>query len=199
MQPQPQPELDLGLPPRGPGTYAIGTKVTPDCDLEEVFTGLMREGWKPVGDGSFTNVFISPDRSRVLKFADGEGQRATVDAALANPHNPHLPKIYGVIDLYGDYDFAYEAECLTSFVEDSDEFEWEDESTWPDEYRKWSSRWNPNENERRIKFGRNGPMKDALRSLKAAMDDWGVDWDAHPGNVMVRPSTGELVLNDLLA
>jgi hypothetical protein len=170
----------------------------------EVHDALIAAGWEELGSGCFCTAYLSPNGDRVLKIGRGHGARATIEAALANSDNPHLPKVYGFLPLsdstYGD--FAVECEVLEPF--DDDEEEWDDnegEYVHP-AFAAWSSRWHPRELQTYpslFKGRRNGPMKDAIRALIAAKKVHGGSWDAHSGNVMVRPSTGELVLNDLIA
>lgn len=185
-------------------TMALGTLVKretlDDADYaEDVVCRLLRDaGWSEI-DGSYCSVFLSPCKTRVVKVATGWGQDATLRAARDNQHNPHFPRIFGLWDC--DDCTVVECEALEP-LNHGDEFEWEDEKTWPPEYLKWRRRWDPSDNENRIKYGPNGPMKEALKALQAAMgedyDRW-ADWDVHPGNIMRRPSDGTLVLNDLLA
>lgn len=193
-------EQQLALPgvePR-PLTIGLGPIVREDCDDDgEAMEALEAAGWNEVGDGCYSCVFISPCGTRAIKFCDGEGQEATLQAALENQHNPHFPRIFGVRYDVGGYDFVVECEAL-QLCEKPDDFDWGDERTYPPDYQAWSRRWDPT-TWKRVKFGPNGPMKDALKALRAAADDYGVDWDAHCENLMIRPSTGELVLNDLLA
>jgi hypothetical protein len=178
-----------------PSYRTLGRTVTPDRDCEECFRALREEGWRHVGDGCYTCVFLSPDGTRVVKFADGTGQRATVEAALANPDNPHLPQIFGVMDDVAGYEFVYEAEALEPLNETWD-FDWDDEGTYDPRYLAWYRRWKPEYGS--WKWGRNGAMKAAIQALAEKIRDTWADWDVHIGNVMVRPSTGELVLNDLI-
>lgn len=168
---------------------------------------LSSAGWEELGNGCYCTAYLSPDGSRVLKVGWGWGQRATLDAAQANLGNPHLPHVYGLIDLgeEGESDFAAEVEfLLPSDDEESGETEYDDdygEYAHP-EVTAWRKSWHPKKFRRNpdlFKGRRNGPMKAAVRALITAHEDFGGNWDCHSGNLMFRPSDGALVLNDLIA
>lgn len=151
------------------------------------------EGWKFLGDGACAAAFLSPLDDRVIKVCGGDaGARATIEAALANPDNPHLPKIGWFADLSGG-GFAVECERLDKAPGDA--------------FQDWSSSRCPGRRRGATSVAIDGPddpMKAALLALQRAASDAESDgschliWDTHQGNLMVRPSTGELVLNDCL-
>ena len=126
----------------------------------------------------------------MVKFGTGDGQLATLSAAQDHPDNPHLPKVYGLIS--DGHNFIVETEPLVHF----DDYDPEN-SDYVADFEDWSGTYNPKWLE--LDEMPDDPMRDAIAALRERFDDWNHCWDCHDGNIMVRPSTGELVLNDLIA
>ena len=175
-----------------PNYSALGSIVTNDLDRYRAGCKVQEAGWRWLGDGAACDAYLSPTGDRVIKLVNGDdGQRATLDAALAHPDNPHLPRVYGMLDLDNGH-WAVETEVL---------------EPGHAEHRSWSRQWS-NGNGRRVADGvydrilsaPDCPMKEAILALDAAAREYGpaMCWDCHDGNLMVRPGTGEVVLNDLL-
>jgi hypothetical protein len=178
-----------------PNYSALGTLVTEDHDYYAARKAVENaDGWRCLGTGATAIAYKSPCGSRVLKVVrDDDGNRATLDAALAHPDNPHLPTVYGVLDL-SQGAFAVELEVLEPTGGGSRQF-----SQWES---KWSAgRGRPAHRElpEHITQVDDCPMKDALIALHDAAQSYPqMCWDCHGGNLMTRPATGEIVLNDLL-
>jgi hypothetical protein len=174
-----------------PNYSSLGRIVTDDLSRYDAMNAATSHGFKYLGDGAACNVYLSPCGTRVLKLATADnGQRCTIDAALAHPDNPHLPRVYGFLDL-ADGGFAVETELL----EDGH-----------GEHGAWSRTWSAGNGATvrpelpvNIAGAPECAMKDALKALHAHAQNYpGIGWDCHAGNIMVRPGTGEVVLNDLL-
>lgn len=189
MQTSPICLPDLNRKPR-----TVGTDLTEKTSYEAAIKYLEENGWTPLGKGCFCTAYLSPDGERVVKLGRGSGQRATIETALENPDNPHLPKIYGFVE-YMEDNFIVETEALEHFPEyDLDDpcFDLNNQ-----QYQEWSDEWNP----KYVDFEEapDCTMKEAIAALSNALGYYGGQWDCHDGNIMIRPSTGELVLNDLIA
>jgi hypothetical protein len=187
-----------------PNYSALGSIVTEGMNSEAAAKALKASGWTFAGGGAETSVYLSPRGDRVIKLirnADS-GQEVTLNAALEHPDNPHLPRVYGTLPLsYGE--LAAETEVL------------ERPDRTDDVARKFrrtsriasvSSYGQPPATKTRsvLNLMQKGPLKDAVRALETcALDaEWSSGrtyvWDLHGGNFMLRPSTGELVLNDTI-
>lgn len=190
--------VTIGLPSEPavlllPCYTTLGSTVRRDRDKDEIHADLIEAGWEELGSGCYCTAYMSPNGDRVLKLASGRGARSTIEAALANPDNPHLPKVYGIIDLptnpYGRDEFAVEVEVLAHFWDAGGDAE---------DYLEWSYDWHPSRGELVDTEGNEDhPMQQAIDALRSVNS--GGYWDCHDQNVMVRPSDGSLVLNDLIA
>lgn len=188
--------------PDGRGCIALGSLITEDTDTATINTALENAGWMEVGDGCYCTVFISPDADRVLKFAQGGGQLATLAVAEAMPDNPHLPKVFGVLRSAHGYDYVAEMEALEPLDVAEYDYDGDFDADYSEDSRALADFWG--------RFGRNletltdaepdgGPLEAAVAALQCECRRRGLYWDAHDGNFMRRPSDGTLVLNDLLA
>jgi hypothetical protein len=158
----------------------------------EARKALEEEEYRLLGTGACAAAYLTPE-GHVIKVCGGDaGARATAEAALAYPNNPHLPKVFWLIDLEED-GFAVECELL--------------ECCPGDQFREWSTTRCPGRNRGVTNVPIDGPddaMTAALKALhdaaaRAEEDGYSkIVWDTHDGNIMVRPGTGELVLNDCL-
>lgn len=150
---------------------------------------LEEEGYTYLGSGACARAYLTPDGDKVIKVCGGDpGARATVDAALANPDNPHLPRTYWMVDLE-DGGFAVECERL--------------EPCSDRKFREWTSKHDPGRRERVSATTITGrsKMSAALRALQKAAAEYqgdGLIWDTHGQNLMLRKSDGRIVLNDCL-
>lgn len=79
---------------------------------------LEKKGWKRLGSGYFANVYATPCGRFALKLARGgtpTGYDGFARYALANAHNPYLPKVY--LHLKTDFGLMTLLERLTPLTE----------------------------------------------------------------------------------
>jgi len=151
-----------------------------DDPFERAIQIILDCKWREIGSGSFSVAYVSPDRTRVVKIGSPDGGTwAAIAAFMADPLNPHFPKIYGVRALSRGW-VAIEMEILMPMD--------------PYEFGEFEEDWDPDWNDIR---DRPGELGLAFALVNEAVNQYeGVDWDIHEGNVYVRPSDGREVLLD---
>lgn len=153
---------------------------------------LEAEGWNYCGSGVCAHVLESPDGDRVIKVIRYDaGAKATAYAAVKLPDNPHLPNIGWIVD--GDEGALFvESEVLIPVTNDAFR-EWKTATECAFCKRDYVKDTN-------LDAMPDGPMKEALAALVEVglQESPYLVWDTHDANLMIRPGTGEVVLNDTL-
>lgn len=147
-------------------------------------TALHEAGWSYVGGGSYSSVWRSPDKTRVVKVSKPDnGAEAICEAYCRHPDNPVFPKYFARRTLAGR-GHVYEIEALTEV--DCQQYR---------SVRAVGALVVCFDQFPKITDGRPSECNyfeetmDAFKALDSLVDEVGegrLDWDCHRGNMMMR-------------
>ncbi|MEM8575904.1 MAG: hypothetical protein AAGF48_14915 [Pseudomonadota bacterium] len=147
-------------------------------------TALHEAGWDYIGGGSYSSVWRSPDKTRVVKVSKPDnGAEAICEAYCRDPDNPVFPKYFGRRTL-AERGYVYEIEALTEL--DHDQYRAVRaigaELINSEQFPKVTG-YNPDDCNYPASTAR------AFGFLSALVDELGegrLDWDCHSGNMLMR-------------
>jgi hypothetical protein len=156
--------------------------------------------WRCVGRGYFGEAYLSdmfPDICVKVSLKPWDGWRAFAKWVFEGKVNSvHAPKIWAYKELPWT-DMAEEQEALAIAVMER-LVKFEDETVWSNpkvDYRKIKDSSYAHRDD--IQWFGYGAIKGYCKKIAEALPDW--KHDLHGNNIMIRPSTGEVVVTDPIA